>query len=187
MSSLPSRQTGATLVVSLIMLALITLLAVASFKLGNSNLQIVGNMQGRNQALGAAQGAIDQVVSNSLFITTPANAIANPCGGVPNSTCVDVNGDGVPDVNVTVTPACIANHLVPSGQLNPAVESDRDCMLTGSPTCAGTGNCSGSSLCADTVWNTHATASDATTGAQYVIDEGTKVRIPSAAASTTCP
>jgi Tfp pilus assembly protein PilX len=187
MTSLPSRQTGAALIVSLIMLTLITLLAIASFKLGKSNLQIVGNMQQRNQALGAAQGAIDQVVSNSLFITTPANAIANPCNGAPNTTCVDVNGDGVPDVSVKVSPACIANHIVPGSQLNPTVQSDQNCMLSSNPTCAGTGSCSSSSLCADTVWNTHATASDNATGAQYVIDEGTKVRIPSAAASTTCP
>jgi hypothetical protein len=37
------------------------------------------------------------------------------------------------------------------------------------------------------VWNTRATASDTATGAQYVIDEGTKVRIPSATTGTTCP
>jgi Tfp pilus assembly protein PilX len=187
MISLQSRQTGAALIVSLIMLILISLLAVASFKLSKGNLQIVGNMQQRNQALGAAQGAIDQLVSNSLFITTPANAIANPCNGVPNTTCVDVNGDGVADVNVTVSPACIANHIVPGSQLNPTVQSDQNCMLSGNPTCAGTGSCSSSSLCADTVWNTHATASDTATGAQYVIDEGTKVRIPSATTGTTCP
>ena len=186
MMPLPSRQTGAALIVSLIMLALITLVAVASFKLGNGNLQIVGNMQRRNEAMSAAQGAIDQVVSNSLFVTTPANAIPHPCNG-PNTTCVDVNGDGITDLNVTVTPACIANHSIPGTQLSPYLESDRDCMMSPNPNCAATNSCSDASLCADTVWNTHAQASDAVSGAQYVIDAGTKVRIPAATAGSTCP
>ena len=44
MTPLPHRQRGATLIVSLIMLLLITLLAISSFTLGKGNLQIVGNM-----------------------------------------------------------------------------------------------------------------------------------------------
>ncbi|TLY72603.1 MAG: hypothetical protein E6K46_03125 [Gammaproteobacteria bacterium] len=47
MTRFPGRQRGATLIVSLIMLLLITLLAVSSFTLGKANLQIVGNMQQR--------------------------------------------------------------------------------------------------------------------------------------------
>ena len=41
MKTIPRNQRGATLIVSLIMLLLITLLAVSSFTLGKSNLQIV--------------------------------------------------------------------------------------------------------------------------------------------------
>jgi len=54
MTSFPRRQRGAALIVSLIMLLLITLLAISSFTVGKSNLQIVGNMQQRAQALAAA-------------------------------------------------------------------------------------------------------------------------------------
>ncbi|MEK7736556.1 MAG: hypothetical protein AAB319_02190, partial [Pseudomonadota bacterium] len=49
MSATLRRQRGATLVIGLIMLVLLTLMAVSSFNLGKSNLQIVGNMQFRNQ------------------------------------------------------------------------------------------------------------------------------------------
>jgi len=187
MMTVPSRQSGAALIVSLIMLALITLLAVASFKLGNSNLQIVGNMQRRNEAMSAAQGAIDQVVSNTVFTKTPTNALPNPCNGNPDTTCVDVNGDGVPDVTVTVAPTCVANHVVPFSDLNPFVPVDQGCMKSPPPNCAANGGCNAESMCSDTVWNTHAQASDATTGAQYVVDEGTRVRIPSVTADATCP
>ncbi|TLY59071.1 MAG: hypothetical protein E6K48_12365 [Gammaproteobacteria bacterium] len=62
MTRFPGRQRGATLIVSLIMLLLITLLAVSSFTLGKANLQIVGNMQQRNQAFAAAQGAVAAVI-----------------------------------------------------------------------------------------------------------------------------
>ena len=75
------RERGATLIVSLIMLLLITLLAVSSFTLGKGNLQIVGNMQQRNQAFAAAQGAVAAVISSTQFTATPANAI--PANAVP--------------------------------------------------------------------------------------------------------
>ena len=48
-------QRGVTLVVGMIMLVLITLLVLAGFHLGRNNLDIVGNAQQRNDALGAAQ------------------------------------------------------------------------------------------------------------------------------------
>jgi Tfp pilus assembly protein PilX len=180
----PSRQAGAALIVSLIMLALITILAITSFRLGKSNLQIVGNMQQRNQALGAAQGAIEQVVSSLQFTQTPANAIPNPCNGVANTTCVDVNGDGVMDVNVTVTPACVSNYVVPNSMLNWNDSNDQACIASAQQQNGIAGSGSSNSLCANTVWDTQATAIDALTAARYVIDEGTAVRVP---ASTTCP
>jgi len=123
MTPLPHRQRGATLIVSLIMLLLITLLAVSSFTLGKGNLQIVGNMQQRQQAFAAAQGAVASLISSNQFSATPTDAFHNPCGGtVPcadgnvtvdchgnkNTACVDSNGDGVTDVNVAVTAACAA-------------------------------------------------------------------------------
>ena len=120
------RQRGAALIVSLIMLLLITLLAISSFTVGKSNLQIVGNMQQRAQALSAAQSTIATVISSIQFTLTPADAIRNACGGGScvdgnvvidcngaNTACVDNNGDGIADVNVTVGVTCDSIQPIP--------------------------------------------------------------------------
>ena len=61
----PVRERGATLIVSLIMLLLLSLLAANSFTLAKGNLQIAGNLQQREQDLAAAQQAIELVVSHA--------------------------------------------------------------------------------------------------------------------------
>ena len=54
-------ETGATLVVSLIMLTLITLMIIAALAIGSANFKTVTNMQFRDGAVDAANKAIDQV------------------------------------------------------------------------------------------------------------------------------
>jgi len=179
-----SRQKGATLVVGMIMLILISLLAVASFRLGKTDLQIVGNMQQRKQALSAAQQTIEQVISTIQFATTPTNALPNPCGGVANTACVDVNGDGVADVNVTILVLCGAIEPILNSALNLANPNDAGCAVGANQNLGEAGVASNNSLCSNSVWDTQATAIDAVTNAQYVIDQGVSVRVPS---STVCP
>jgi Tfp pilus assembly protein PilX len=168
MNSPSSRQRGATLVVGMIMLILISLLAVASFKLGKSDLQIVGNMQQRKQALAAAQQTTEQVISSTQFTATPTDALPSPCGGVKNTACVDVNGDGVVDVNVKVVVTCAA--LVPI--LNNTPNLPHSCLKGVDQTNGVVGALTGDSLCSNTVWDVQATATDAVTNAQYVVDQG---------------
>jgi Tfp pilus assembly protein PilX len=179
MNSPSSRQQGATLVVGMIMLILISLLAVASFRLGKSDLLIVGNMQQRKQALSAAQQTIEQVISTIQFTTTPTNALPNPCGGVVNTACVDVNGDGVADVNVSIVVLCSAIEPILNSALNLNIKSDRDCSTEANQNRGVAGVASNNSSCANSVWDTQATAIDAVTNAQYVIDQGVSVRVPS--------
>ena len=62
------RQAGATLIISLIVLVLMTLLAVSTFNLGKGNLQIVGNMQRQNEALAAAQEVIEELDHTKISI-----------------------------------------------------------------------------------------------------------------------
>jgi len=156
------RQRGATLIVSLIMLLLITMLAISSFTLGKSNLQIVGNMQQRAQASAAAQGAVATVISSTQFTTSPSNAIPNPCNGVANTTCVDVNGDGVTDSN----------------------PNDAGCLIGASQNFGVVGASTNNSMCSNSVWDVQASATDAVSGANYVVDQGVAVRVPYTAA---CP
>jgi Tfp pilus assembly protein PilX len=177
------RQRGAALIVSLILLALMTVLAIASFRLGKSNLVIAGNMQQREQGMAAAQGAIELAISSTQFVGTPANAIPNPCGA-PNNVYVDVNGDGVTDINVTVLPTCLVIAPITNAQLNLANPNDAGCTVGAGQDFGVAGGATNASMCANSVWNIRATATDVATNAQYVIDEGANVRVPS---STVCP
>ena len=189
MISSSQRQRGATLVVSLIMLLLITLLAMSSFVLGKGNLQIVGNMQQRNQAFAAAQGAVAAVISSTQFTATPANAIpaaAVPayCAAAANTTCTGVNGDNQPDVNVTVNPTCDSIQPIPVTQLDFTNPNDAGCLVGAAQDFGVVGASNNNSMCSNSVWDIQANATDAMSGANYVIDQGVAVRVPSTAA---CP
>ena len=184
MTRVPGPQRGVTLIVSLIMLLLITILAVTSFRLATANLQIAGNMQHRQEAMAAAQSAIEQVVSSTQFTTTPANAVPNPCNGVANTTCTDVNGDGLTDITVVVTLNCLAIQPIPVSSLDFSNPNDAGCLVNASQSFGVVGGTTANSMCANSVWDTQATATDAVTSATYVIHEGTAVRVSS---SSNCP
>lgn len=184
MTRIPSRQRGATLIVSLIMLLLITLLAVSSFTLGKGNLQIVGNMQQRTQAFAAAQQAVATTISTTQFTATPANAIAVPCNGVANTVCASVNDDGNNDIVALVTPTCDSIQPIPVSQLNWANPNDAGCLVNQSQDFGVAGGATGNSMCANSVWDVNASATDQMSGANYVIDEGVAVRVP---VTTVCP
>jgi Tfp pilus assembly protein PilX len=77
------RQSGATLIVALIMLVMMTILAVSAINLSTINLRIVGNMQSQKAMDAAAQDAIEQVMSNYTLFTSPAaTVVATPMGNV---------------------------------------------------------------------------------------------------------
>ena len=62
------KQKGVTLILSLIMLVLLTIMALSSFTIGKSSLQVVDNAQQQAQAQNAAQAMLDQVVSTPDFV-----------------------------------------------------------------------------------------------------------------------
>ena len=77
------RQNGATLIVALVMLIMMTILAVSAINLSTINLKIVGNMQSQKATDAAAQDAIEQIMSNYSLFTSPAPVvIATPLGNV---------------------------------------------------------------------------------------------------------
>ena len=61
------NQNGATLITSLIMLIVLTLLVVSGIRSSNTNLRIAGNMQMQEEAITAAQFAIERVISSATF------------------------------------------------------------------------------------------------------------------------
>ena len=181
------RETGATLIVALIMLVAMAMLAVWAFNTGTTNLRIVGNSQSRQHALSAAQGAIEKTMSSNLFVSSPQVVAASP---VP----VDVDGDGRTDYSAQLTPApsCYRLHIVRSDELDPGVAQDIACYSSGAAHNAGVilngaNNAVGDSMCADSEWNLRAQADDPSTGARAIVNQGVAVRSLTTDATNGCP
>ncbi len=69
-----SKQRGATLLTSLMILVVLTLLAISAINTSTVNLRIVQNMQVQQQTEAAAQEAIEQVMSTPNTFNVPAAA-----------------------------------------------------------------------------------------------------------------
>ena len=85
------------------------LMAVTGLNLGKGSMQMVGNMQQRNQVNAAINETLEEVISSTRFSDYPTNVFFLPCNQVANIRCVDIDGDGVTDVTVNLTPipACL--------------------------------------------------------------------------------
>lgn len=144
-----SRQSGATLVVGLIMLVAITLLMISAFSLSGGNLKAVGNMQFRNEAIAAANMAIEQTININFSAIDPAN--------YPATVDIDIDQNDTTDYVVTIkVPLCLKATLAPinldslSG-VNSNVTNSSDYL---------------------TLWEIEATAQNQATGASVVAKQG---------------
>lgn len=171
------KQRGATLIIAMIMLVLLTLFALSAANTSNSNLRIVGNMQMRSEAFNAAQQAIETVISTPQFLLNPANAVVVPCG-TANTLCVDVNGDGTADYTVRLipVPTCVKARAIKNAELTTSQE-DVNCTFSGSAGTFAPGGSVGDSLCASTVWEVTAqAASNAVPDVKVTVTQGILVR-----------
>ena len=155
------QQRGSTLLVALIMLVLLTLIAVSAINSTSGSVQMVGNAQFREEANAAAQKAIENVISNSDFMTTPP---------VPQD--IDVNNDGVMDYTVTFAPipSCVTYAPVVVG--DPGVPS----------ICAS----SIGAVCYWTTWDISAVVNDVNTGAGVTLHQGIRTIAGLNAAVVSC-
>lgn len=81
------RQRGATLLVTLIMLVVLTLFAVTGFNLSSVNLKIIGNFQQQKVTEATVQQAIEQLMSTVSIFNAPAETyICIPSGTIVAST-----------------------------------------------------------------------------------------------------
>ncbi len=97
------RQGGAALVVGLILLTLITIMVVSAFNLSSTNVQSVGNMQLRDEAIAAANRGIELVMS-SAFTAAPSAQTVD----------VDIDNDGTMDFHVDFAkPTCVSAERIP--------------------------------------------------------------------------
>jgi Tfp pilus assembly protein PilX len=153
MNNLSSRkaQRGATLVVGLIMLVLLTLVMTSAYMLSSGNLKAVGNMQFRDEAIAATNAAIEQIISSD-FTTLP----------VSSTILVDIDQDGTDDYSVAVqTPVCIQAVPISGGVANLSG------VTSGVP----------SSTDYNSVWDIEARVNSTTTGAAVIIRQGVRKRL----------
>jgi len=180
-------QRGATLIVTLIMLMLITLVALTAMNMGKSSLQIVGNFQGRSQELVSANGVSEEVLSSTQFFNNP-NATLNVAGNFTNATTVDVYGDGKTVLPVNVTPPkCMHAQSIPLTVLNLNNSDDLACTQGVSQNFGEVGAQSSASMCANSTWDISTQATDAVTGGAATVVQGVAVRIPRDDELTSCP
>ena len=173
-----SRQRGVALIVSLIMLLAITLMVVSASNLVQSNLKVVQNMESRDMVRFAAYAALEEAISSGRFTANP-ESVFDPSCEIPNQKCYDFNGDGTYDVTVRVAaPSCVIVKPRRNSELevfdSPAQAS---CFLP--PAIY--------SMCADSVWEFEATATDAVTGAEVVVRQGVGVLTSLNRIDTACP
>lgn len=152
------RQRGSTLIVGLIMLVLITLMVLSAFMLSSTNLKSVGNMQHRSEAIGAANAAIERVISSAAIFTTPASQAIT-----------------VGDYSVNVAaPACLyATEVVTNNSADQNPNSYTEGSTGGAPGYL------------DTYWDVAATVNDAMSGTSVETHQGIKITLP--ADPNPCP
>ena len=153
-------QNGATLIVGLIMLVLITLIVLSAYTFSSSSLKSVGNMQVREEAIAAANLAIEQVIA-SPFTDAPTAQEIN----------VDINKDGTNDFVVMVeAPTCI-KALTASSPGNTQLGFNADAA-------GGAWN---------TEWDINSRVTDTATGASVQIRQGVRVRLSDPQKNLVCP
>ena len=181
------RQRGATLLVALIMLVLLTMFAISSLNTSNTNLRVVGNMQAKSEASNVAQEAIETTLSTTQFITNPANAILSPCGAA-NTLCTDINSDGTNDYTSVLSPApkCVTVKPIKNSQLVLTNVEDLGCSAGQAQQFGVAGAVSGDSLCSNTVWEINVTTTGASSGAAVSLTQGIGVRISTDDAGSSC-
>jgi hypothetical protein len=169
-------QRGVTLFVALVMLVMVTLLAVSSFRVSNTNLKVIASMQGKGEAQAAAQAAIESTLSSSNFASDPVGVAATPV-------LVDLNGDGNAEYSVSLNPkpTCIKSRPTDPTTLDIANPNDRACFGS-----ALVGQITTAASCADTIWELTATTKDNVTSAETLVRQGVSMRVSVTEAISSC-
>lgn len=156
-----AKQRGATLIVALIMIALITLLVINAFTLSSSNFKAVTNMQMRDEAVAAANQAVEQLIGSAFYTALATQTFT-----------VDINKDGTNDFTVTTTkPTCIRAFI----------------SQKGAPSDVELGKALASGSTWNTDWDVEATVTDTASGASVKMHQGVRALLSLTEKETYCP
>lgn len=185
MAARSHRQSGTALIVSIVFLLLLSTLALTGLRSSTTNVQIVGNMQARQEVVAAAQMLIEQTVSTDEFARNPAGVYAAA------RVVTDFNGDGETDATAVLAaaPICLRARSVALNDLDPSNPLDAPCFASASitnPGLVGAGGAPAGTLCADTEWQIVARATDARTGATMTLSQGVTLRASVIGLNTIC-
>lgn len=156
-------QRGATLIVGLIMLVVITLLVTSAFTLNSSNLRSVGNAQFRDEALAAANMGIEQVLSGPFYTAPVADQI------IIN---IDNNSATVPYVVNVAAPTCVRASAVAAATTSGSASSVGLVLLPNTDY--------------NTLWDIDATVTDPRSGASIRVHQGIRKRLSQMQYAAVC-
>lgn len=150
----PRRQRGATLVMAIIFLTLLMLSVTVAFRMSNSNLKAVGNMQSQAEAEASAGAAIEKLISSDAVFLAPVKT--------------DVPEDSY-GVTVSIAkPECLSAVAVEVGT---SADATPNIYLNGVAVL--------SAAYMETQWDIAATATAKATGAKVETHQGVKIVLPS--------
>lgn len=172
------KQKGATLLVGMIMLVVLTLLVVFAIRSGNTNLKIAGNMQSQAETSAATQQIIEQVIEQIKVTEDPSL--------IPAQTVPVTMGNVTYTVAVSAIDTCVNEIPVMNADLNPAAANDVPCFEGSDNDKAlfvdGSGNFKQTtkpSACKTQQWEIEAGVTDDASGAKTTQVQGISIRVQS--------
>lgn len=158
-------QDGSVLLLSLIMLMVMTMLALAAIKMGTVTLRTANNMQIRSEAMAAAQDVINQILATKF--TDNLNAVA---------TTYSYSVDAAKTYSVVVASRPCVRQVTPI--MNTALDvdnsDDKKCLASSADS---------RSACSNVVWEIKAKVNDGWFGANVEITQGAGIRMDNGAAA----
>lgn len=157
------RQRGAiTIFISMMMLIVVTAMVATAFSLSTTNLQAVGNVQTRSEAIAAAKVEIEKVIS-SPFTDDPSLSANTSLG-------VDLNNDDVDDYFVAIA--------------EPVCEQAVQANVTTTSSVQLLGFSAGGAF--NTIWRVSATATEASSGAAVTVTQRVRVLLNTVDKEAVC-
>ena len=163
-----AKQAGATLIVALMFLLIMTLFAVSSINLSTTNLKIIGNMQATKTLDAAAKDVVEQLMGTAnSFVAAPSNTLI--------ITEYDPATDAVVTTNLVVGTNNTLGTAVTTALGTVAYVENPECV--DSETAEGYTALAAALSPDDNTWEVVVHFTDPVTGATSIIHQGAKIRM----------